>query len=70
MSKFDKVSHAGGPRFYSMPSLAGAGGEVAKAHGCFSFARHDLAGHTVYEPMRDGCASPPKRPGFSATFWA
>ena len=54
MSKFDKVSHAGGPRFYSMPSLAGAGGEVAKAHGCFSFVRHDLAGRAVYEPMRDG----------------
>lgn len=54
MSKFDKVSHATRPRFYSMPSLAGAGREGAKVHGCFSFVRHDLAGHALYEPMRDG----------------
>lgn len=53
MSKFDKAG-ATGPRFYAMPSLAGAGGKVAKAHGCFSFVRHELAGHAIYEPTRGG----------------
>lgn len=62
MSKFDKAG-ATGPRFYAMPSLAGAGGEVAKAHGCFSFVRHELAGRAVYEPMRGGWRKSPVTSG-------
>lgn len=54
MSKFDKVSHAGGTRFYSMPYLCAGPEGVAHMHGCFKFSKEGTGEAAFYVPQGAG----------------